>query len=216
MSALIDYVRVNTIDMIIVALPLKAEGRVLSLLKQLWVLPVNIRLTASSEEVRFSPKTHKYVGNVPLFNVFDSPMSDWDYILKAIEDRVLSAVFLVLLAPLMLIIAILVKLDSRGPVLFKQKRYGFNNELIEVYKFRSLRHDQADANAIRLVTKNDDRVTRIGRIPAQDQPRRTAAAHHRAQGRHVDRRPTAPCACRPRPATGSMARWWTAISRATG
>src|SRR5262249_31798479 len=66
--------------------------------------------------------------------------------------------------PVMLVIALAVKLDSRGPVLFKQKRYGFNNDLIEVYKFRSMYVDQADASASKLVTKDDPRVTRVGRF----------------------------------------------------
>jgi lipopolysaccharide/colanic/teichoic acid biosynthesis glycosyltransferase len=67
-------------------------------------------------------------------------------------------------APVMLLTAIAIKLDSRGPVFFKQKRYGFNNELIEVYKFRSMYVDQCDATASKLVTKDDARVTRVGRF----------------------------------------------------
>ena len=62
----------------------------------------------------------------------------------------------------MLLAAIAVKLDSRGPVFFKQKRYGFNNELIEVYKLRSMYVDKCDAAAAVLVTKGDPRVTRVG------------------------------------------------------
>ena len=57
---------------------------------------------------------------------------------KAIEDRVLSALILALISPLLLAVAILIKLDSPGPVFFRQKRYGFNNELIEVLKFRTM------------------------------------------------------------------------------
>ena len=64
----------------------------------------------------------------------------------------------------MVIIAIAIKLDSRGPVLFKQKRYGFNNDLIEVYKFRSMYVEATDATASKLVTKDDPRVTRVGRF----------------------------------------------------
>jgi lipopolysaccharide/colanic/teichoic acid biosynthesis glycosyltransferase len=64
----------------------------------------------------------------------------------------------------MALVAIAIKLDSKGPVLFRQKRYGFNNELIEVYKFRSMYVDKADAGASRLVTKDDPRVTRVGRF----------------------------------------------------
>ena len=64
----------------------------------------------------------------------------------------------------MLMVAIAVKLDSKGPVLFKQKRYGFNNESIDIYKFRSMYADQADLTASKLVTKGDPRVTRVGRF----------------------------------------------------
>ncbi|MEO0729233.1 MAG: sugar transferase, partial [Pseudomonadota bacterium] len=66
--------------------------------------------------------------------------------------------------PVMLGIAATIKLTSKGPVLFRQKRYGFNNELIEIYKFRSMYTDLSDANAAKLVTKDDPRVTPIGRI----------------------------------------------------
>src|SRR3569833_3992535 len=64
----------------------------------------------------------------------------------------------------MIITAIAIKLDSKGPVFFKQKRHGFNNELIEVYKFRSMRTAMAAANAAKLVTKGDPRVTRVGKF----------------------------------------------------
>jgi lipopolysaccharide/colanic/teichoic acid biosynthesis glycosyltransferase len=64
----------------------------------------------------------------------------------------------------MLAVAIAIKLDSRGPVFFRQKRYGFNNELIEVFKFRSMYVDQCDVTAAKLVTKDDPRVTRVGRF----------------------------------------------------
>ena len=70
----------------------------------------------------------------------------------------------ILLAPVMAVIAILIKLDSKGPVLFRQKRQGFNNELIDVYKFRSMYVEHADAEASKLVTKDDPRVTRVGRF----------------------------------------------------
>src|SRR3989440_10563370 len=73
-----------------------------------------------------------------------------------------GGLMLVAALPLMAITALAVKLESRGPVFFKQKRYGFNNELIEVYKFRSMYADQCDATASRLVQKGDPRVTKVG------------------------------------------------------
>jgi exopolysaccharide biosynthesis polyprenyl glycosylphosphotransferase len=83
---------------------------------------------------------------------------------KAAFDKIVGALCLIALSPVMLAVAIAVKLDSRGPALFKQSRYGFNNEKIEVYKFRSMFVDQLDAAARRLVTRNDPRVTRVGRF----------------------------------------------------
>jgi exopolysaccharide biosynthesis polyprenyl glycosylphosphotransferase len=81
---------------------------------------------------------------------------------KGIEDRVIAALILVLISPLLAIIAVAIKLDSPGPVFFKQRRYGLNNEPINIFKFRSLRADAKDTFAGKLVTRNDPRVTRLG------------------------------------------------------
>jgi len=161
---LIDFVRRARIDLLLVTLPLTAEERLLQILKQLWVLPVDIRLSAYSQKFHYRPRAYSYIGNVPFLDVFDKPLGEWGPVLKAIEDKVIALLALVLLSPLMLVIALLIKLDSRGPVLFKQSRYGFNNELIGVYKFRSMYHDMRDVDASKLVTKDDPRVTRIGRF----------------------------------------------------
>jgi exopolysaccharide biosynthesis polyprenyl glycosylphosphotransferase len=83
-------------------------------------------------------------------------------VLKAIEDKALSAVLLFFLAPLLLLVALAIKLDSPGPVLFRQKRYGFNNHLIGVYKFRTMHHHLRDEKAEKLVTRGDPRITRVG------------------------------------------------------
>jgi Undecaprenyl-phosphate glucose phosphotransferase len=163
-DALVDFARTHRVDMLIVTLPLMAEKRLLEMVKKLWVLPVDIRLSAHASAMRFSPRAYSYVGNVPLIDVVDKPIADWGHILKIIEDRVLAALFLLLGLPVFAVIAAAIKLDSKGPVFFKQKRYGFNNELIEVYKFRTLRTDMTDHNAERLVTADDPRVTRVGRF----------------------------------------------------
>ena len=101
---------------------------------------------------------------VPVLDVVDKPIADWDLVLKWLFDKIVGATLLVLLSPVFVATAIAVKLDSRGPVLYRQKRYGFNNELIEVFKFRSMHVDQCDAAAVKLVTKGDPRVTRVGRF----------------------------------------------------
>jgi Undecaprenyl-phosphate glucose phosphotransferase len=163
-SELLEFARRTRVDLLIVTLPLTAESRLLELLKRLWVLPVDIRLSAYTQKLRYRPRAYSYIGNVPFLDVSDKPISDWNAIVKSIEDKVIAALALLFLSPVMLLVAIAIKLDSRGPVLFKQRRFGFNNELIEVYKFRSMFADKTDQTASKLVTKNDPRVTRVGRI----------------------------------------------------
>lgn len=163
-SELIEFARIARIDMLIVSLPITAERRVLQLLKKLWVLPVDIRLSAHSNELQFRPRSYSFIGSVPMLDIFDRPINDWDSVAKRAFDIVFSLIGIVLLSPIMLVTAIAIKLDSKGPVLFKQKRHGFNNEVIEVYKFRSMYTDRSDPTAKQAVTKNDPRVTRVGRF----------------------------------------------------
>ncbi|HEV7252551.1 MAG TPA: undecaprenyl-phosphate glucose phosphotransferase [Mesorhizobium sp.] len=163
-AELVEFARVAQIDMLIVALPLTAERRVLHLLKQLWVLPVDIRLSAHSNQLRFRPRSYSFIGSVPMHDLFDKPITDWNSVAKRAFDIVFSLLAIVALSPVMVATAIAIKLDSKGPVLFKQKRHGFNNQVIEVLKFRSMYVDKADQGAKKLVTKGDPRVTRVGRI----------------------------------------------------
>ncbi|MGH6907722.1 MAG: undecaprenyl-phosphate glucose phosphotransferase [Aestuariivirga sp.] len=161
---LIDFVRRARVDILIVTLPLAAEERLLQILKRLWVLPVDIRLSAYAQKLHYRPRAYSYIGNIPFLDVLDKPLGDWDRILKTLEDKIIAALAIGLLLPVMALIAIAVKWESKGPVLFRQKRYGFNNELIEVFKFRSMYHELRDADAATLVSKGDARVTRVGRF----------------------------------------------------
>lgn len=161
---ILEFARRTRIDLVLFALPISAETRILEMLKKLWVLPVDIRLSAHTNKLRFRPRSYSYIGEVPTLDVFEQPITDWDKVLKSMFDRVVGAIMLILLAPVMALVALAIKLDSPGPVLFLQKRYGFNNERIDVFKFRSLFHDQADPLASKVVTKNDKRVTRVGRF----------------------------------------------------
>jgi exopolysaccharide biosynthesis polyprenyl glycosylphosphotransferase len=128
------------------------------------VLPADIKLSAHNNRLRFRPRTYSYIGNVPFIDLADKPIANWDYVRKWVFDKAMALIAVILLAPVMALIALAIKLDSKGPVLFRQKRQGFNNELIEVLKFRSMYVDRSDADAVKLVTKDDDRVTRVGRL----------------------------------------------------
>jgi len=161
---LVDFARQTRVDLVIFSLPISAENRILQMLKKLWVLPVDIRLSAHTNKLRFRPRSYSYIGSVPVLDIFDKPIADWDVVMKWLFDKLVGWAALICAAPIMLIVAIAIKLDSKGPILFKQKRYGFNNELIEIYKFRSMYVDQTDATANKLVTRDDPRVTRVGRL----------------------------------------------------
>jgi Undecaprenyl-phosphate glucose phosphotransferase len=160
----VEFARKTRVDLVIFSLPIAAEGRILHMLKKLWVLPLDIRLSAHSNKLRFRPRSYSYIGNVPVLDVFDRPIADWDIVMKWLFDKIIGTLALICLAPVMAAIAIAIKLDSKGPVLFRQRRHGFNNELVEVYKFRSLRTEFTDVNATKQVSKNDPRVTRVGRF----------------------------------------------------
>lgn len=163
-NELIEFARIARIDMLIVSLPLKAEKRVLAMLKKLWVLPVDIRLSAHTHDLQFRPRSYSFIGKVPLLDIFDKPITNWDSVAKRAFDILFSLLGIIVFSPIMLATAIAIKLNSKGPILFKQRRHGFNNEIIEVYKFRSMFTEMCDPAAKQVVTRNDPRVTRVGRI----------------------------------------------------
>jgi Undecaprenyl-phosphate glucose phosphotransferase len=161
---MIRFARDTRVDLVLLALPISAENRLVGLLEKLWVLPCDIRLAASASRLKLARRAYSYVGNVALVALADKPISDWGMVAKTVFDKVVAAAALIALSPLMILTAIAIRLDSKGPALFRQRRYGFNNELIEVFKFRSMYTDMADAAASKLVTKDDPRVTRVGRF----------------------------------------------------
>jgi Undecaprenyl-phosphate glucose phosphotransferase len=161
---IVEFARRTRVDLVLFALPISAETRILEMLKKLWVLPVDIRLSAHTNKLRFRPRSYSYLGEVPTLDVFEAPITDWDLVMKWLFDRIVGGLALLAALPVMALVALAIKLDSPGPVLFRQKRFGFNNERIDVYKFRSMYHDQADPLASRVVTRKDPRVTRVGRF----------------------------------------------------
>ena len=157
-------VRQELVDQIFIALPWSAEQRVLKLAGELGTLPVAIRLVPDLVGFQFVGRRYEHVGHLPVLNVYDRPISGWSTILKATEDRLLAATALSVFAPLMVAIAIAIKLDSRGPVLFRQRRLGFNSQLVEVWKFRTMHVDLTDQDCDIQTVRQDPRVTLVGRL----------------------------------------------------
>ncbi len=161
---LVELARATRIDMVIVALPVGAEDRIAKVADRLSLLPIEIKLPAKLSRIRFAPRTYTRVGSVAMIDLVEKPQDAWGGIAKWLFDKAIATTAIVLLSPVLIAVAIAVRLDSRGPIFFKQKRYGLNNELIEVFKFRSMYVDMCDASASRLVTKEDPRVTPVGRF----------------------------------------------------
>lgn len=157
-AELIAFARIAEIDMVIVTLPLSAEQRILSLLKALWVLPVDIRLSAYSSDYAFPRRDGALIG------VVGAPLSGLARRAKRVFDLAIASVALIVLSPVMLATALAIRIDSPGPILFVQKRHGFNHRAVEVWKFRSMHHADADPLARTIVTRGDPRVTRVGRF----------------------------------------------------
>jgi Undecaprenyl-phosphate glucose phosphotransferase len=159
---LVTEAREQHIDTVIVALPLAQDRKLVETLNRLCLVPVHVRLCPDAFGLRLGQVQASHIAGHTFLNVVDRPLCGWHSVAKEIEDRVLGALILTMIAPLMLAIALMIKLDSPGPVLFRQKRYGFNNQLIEVFKFRSMYSHMTDANAQQLTQRNDPRITRLG------------------------------------------------------
>jgi len=166
---LLKFPAIDSLDWIVVAMPWSAEARIAGLLERLRTASTRILLAPDMVGLRLAAAGggtndgHVNEGP-PLVEVLGRPMDGGRRVVKELEDKLLGTLMTVALAPVMLAIAVLVRLDSPGAALFKQRRVGYSGKLFDVYKFRTLRTDMADAVAARQVTEDDPRVTRIGHV----------------------------------------------------
>ena len=157
---LAEYVEREGIDQVWLALPLSYEARILEILHDLRHSTVDVRLVPELSGLRLLNRSITEVAGFPVVELSVSAMSGENRLVKAVEDRALALLILLLISPLLLGIAVAIKLTSPGPVLFKQRRHGWGGREIEVYKFRSMEH--APNEAAVQARKNDPRVTRVG------------------------------------------------------
>jgi putative colanic acid biosynthesis UDP-glucose lipid carrier transferase len=160
----VPYARTHSVDDVIIALPWSADRQMIDLLGALRELAVNAYLGADliGFRLRFRrPPSH--FGEIPIFEVLDNPLGGWNGVIKSVEDYALAIVASVVLLPLMLLIAVAIKFDTPGPVLFRQQRIGFLNQRFRIHKFRTMRHKPSTSTTVQ-AKPNDPRVTRVGRI----------------------------------------------------
>lgn len=164
LSALISMIRDGRVDQVVVALPWSAETRLQEVVSRLALTPVRVRLAPDLASFAFARRPLVMLGEMPVMTLFERPISGFDAGVKLLEDKILSVIILALIWPLLLIIALAIKLDSPGPVFFRQPREGFNNKPFRVFKFRSMYEDQLQFDGIRQASRIDPRVTRVGRL----------------------------------------------------
>ena len=153
----------GTIDLVYIALPLKAEPRINELLGKLADTTASVYLVPDFFVFDLLHGRWSSLGDLPVVSIFETPFYGVDGWLKRFEDLVLGTTFLLVGSPLMICIAIAIKLNSKGPVFFKQRRYGLNGGVIEVLKFRTMTVAE-DGAKVQQATKNDQRITSVGRL----------------------------------------------------
>lgn len=163
-NTLLDYIRSNRVDRVVVALPWIATARIEALLKKLRTVPVRINLVPNNVVWRYPAINMERLAGVPMLTIANGRVDEQMGVLKRVEDIVISTIMLALASPLLMLIALAVKLDSPGPIIFKQRRHGFNNQVFEVYKFRSMTVADSASTDVKQATRNDRRVTRVGRF----------------------------------------------------
>jgi len=152
------------VDRIVVAVPSGATARIAQLIAELAPCPNDVSLLMDGFDPATERAAHDRLLDMPLAHLSGVRRGALQGALKRVIDVVFSMAAIVLLAPALAAIAIAIRLDSPGPVLFKQRRHGYMNEEVLVWKFRSMRAEATDHTAARQVSANDDRVTRVGRF----------------------------------------------------
>jgi polysaccharide biosynthesis protein PslA len=160
---LLERSREEQIDLIVVALPLRAVDRISRILDQIGSAVADICLTTDFAGFRYKSSQISSVGSNPVVLIDERPFKDWRAAKKFVFDIVIGSFLLVVLAPFLALIALAIRFDSPGPVLFRQPRLGFNNRLFTCYKFRSMHHGMTDLTGDKQVTRGDPRVTRLGK-----------------------------------------------------
>ena len=164
LSALCDAARRGEIDQVLISGAHFTPKRLEQIVEGLSEVCVDVSLIPA-QAIELAPNYRvNLLGAVPVLTLWQRPFRDMNQLVKRAEDLVLSAIALTLLSPVLLVTALLIRLTSPGPVLFVQPRVGFNNEAINVFKFRTMYTHMADLGAKQTTTRGDPRVTPVGRF----------------------------------------------------
>ncbi len=159
-----EFARNNPLDQVIIASDWSNTRGIQRIVDALSELALDIRLAPTGSILDIAGHSFGVVGGIPMLNLGKKPLDDWWRFGKSVGDRFIASFLLATSTPTIVLIAILIKLQSPGPILFRQARYGFHKKLFRVYKFRTMYVENQDLAAERLVTRDDSRVTPLGRL----------------------------------------------------
>jgi Undecaprenyl-phosphate glucose phosphotransferase len=159
---LLERSREEQIDLIVIALPLRAIARISMIMEQIGSAVADICLTTDFVGFRYRSSQLSAVGSNPVLLIEERPLKDWRAARKSAFDLAFGSLMLLFLSPLLALLALAIRLDSPGPILFRQPRLGFNNRLFTCYKFRTMHHGMTDLLGDRQATRGDARITRLG------------------------------------------------------
>jgi Undecaprenyl-phosphate glucose phosphotransferase len=161
---LAELARRGEVDQVLISVPNLPTKRLHEIVDGLSAVSVDVSLIPP-EAIELAPDYRVHLlGSLPVLNLWQRPFRDINQFVKRGEDLILGGIALVFLSPIIGLAALFVRLSSPGPVLFVQPRVGFNNEIIHVLKFRTMFADQSDLGARETTTRDDPRVTPVGRI----------------------------------------------------
>jgi polysaccharide biosynthesis protein PslA len=161
-GALERMIRQDSVDTVVVAMPWSAGEQMRAIIQRISMAPVDVYVYPGMNGLNLLPRHADRTLDVPLLMACTRPIGGWQAFIKRAEDIALSAGLLAFISPVMLTIALAIKLTSRGPVFFRQRRLGYNNRVIEVLKFRSMYTHLSDADASQQALRGDKRVTSVG------------------------------------------------------
>jgi Undecaprenyl-phosphate glucose phosphotransferase len=162
---LLEIGKTGRIDCVLIALPAAAEQRLGTLAHELKALATSVAICPQLFAFNVPHHGWAYVGDgLPVALLADRPLRGWGAVVKRLEDIVLASILLVVSLPVFAVIALAVWLDSPGPIIFRQRRHGWNNQSFDVLKFRTMRWMPSASSALVQTSREDDRIARVGRL----------------------------------------------------
>jgi putative colanic acid biosynthesis UDP-glucose lipid carrier transferase len=161
-----NYLQRTTVQQVILAMSWQ-DAALPQLLEELKAHDCEVALNPGAIGFQFPDLGAMRVRNTTFIRVMERPISGWGKLVKSVEDRVLGTLFLIIALPIFALITVAIRLESKGPALFRQKRLGFHNDEFTIYKFRSMRMEDSTDKAgdkVKQATQDDPRITRVGKF----------------------------------------------------